>query len=281
MSATAFSVLANDNLPSPDAIVAMCTKAGFERTGIPLHDQSSGHIVAWVKYGPNVHMYEAATQHWVAQNLDANPEATVRVPLVYNAFSISTTEWPIGFIVMEYIDAPDCTKEDVKLVAQAVQMLISIRGPTSAPGHVDGGPVVHTFFVDDWTSPFIYKTVDELGRHVNGILRYKGDTRRVNLVADARAGLRLCPCDINPGNFKKPPAGKVVALDFRATCFLPPSFFAVTMEQTWDVFTQRVAMHIDYPKPKDLAAMVSASFYLVPYGSSDIGQPDNFSFYLD
>ncbi|KAG8730307.1 hypothetical protein FRC10_002893, partial [Ceratobasidium sp. 414] len=169
MSATAFSVLANDNLPSLDAIAAMCTKAGFERTRIPLHDQSSGDIIAWVKYSPNVTMHEAATQNWVAQHLNANPEATVRVPLVYNAFSISTCACPIGFIVMEYIDAPDCTEKDIKLVAQAVQTLISIQGPTSVHGHIDGGPVVHTFFVDDWTSPFIYKTVDELQRHINGI----------------------------------------------------------------------------------------------------------------
>ncbi|KAG8737682.1 hypothetical protein FRC10_007936 [Ceratobasidium sp. 414] len=232
---TGFSSLANDNLPSPDAIVAMCIKAGFERTGIPLHDQSSGDIVAWVKYSPNVTMHEAATQNWVAQHLDANPEATVRVPLVYNAFSTSTRACPIGFIVMEYIDAPDCTEQDVKLVAQAVQTLISIRGPTSVPGHVDGGPIVHTFFVDDWTSPFIYKTVDELERHVNGI----------------------------------------VALDFDATCFLPPSFIAVAMAKAWSIFAQKVAMRINYPKSEDAAAMVSASYFLVPFGRSDMGPITN------
>jgi len=56
-----------------------------------------------------------------------------------------------------------------------------------------------------------------------------GDTRRVDLVSGARDGLRLCPCDITPGNFKKCTDGTVVALDFCATCFLPPSFFAVAM----------------------------------------------------
>jgi hypothetical protein len=70
---------------------------------------------------------------------------------------------------VEYIDATDRTRKDVKLVAHAAQMLISIRGPSSAPGHVGGGPVVHTFFVDARTSSFRYETVDELEQHVNGI----------------------------------------------------------------------------------------------------------------
>ena len=96
----------------------------------------------------------------------------MQVPQVYDAFSIITTACPIGFIVMEYIDAPDCTRKDVKLVAHAVQMLISVRGPSSAPGHVGGGPVVHTFFADDRTSPFRYETVDELEQHVNGVSQH-------------------------------------------------------------------------------------------------------------
>lgn len=168
MSPSDFGFLANDNLLSRDYVVAMCQEAG-ERSGIPLANEPGKPIVAWVKYGPNVNIDEALTQDWVAKNLNANPEATVRVPRVYDAFSIATTTWPIGFIVMEYIDAPYCTRKDVKLVAPAVQTLISVRGPNSAPGHVGGGPVVHTFFVDDQTSPFRYETVYELEQHVNGV----------------------------------------------------------------------------------------------------------------
>ena len=70
---------------------------------------------------------------------------------------------------MEYIDAPDCAEEDVTVVAHAVQALIGIRGPSSAPGHVGGGPVMHNFFVSDQVSPFIYNTVNELQSHVNGV----------------------------------------------------------------------------------------------------------------
>ena len=98
---------------------------------------------------------------------------------------------------------------------------------------------------------------------------------------DAHDGLRLCPCDINPGNFKEGPDGKVVALDFGATCFLPPSFFAVAMAKAEDNFTWKVAKHINYPKSDDVEAMVSASYFMVPFGTSNMGQPDSFSFHLD
>jgi len=107
------------------------------------------------------------------------------------------------------------------------------------------------------------------------------DTRRVNLVDDARAGLYLCPSDLHPANFKKCPDGTVVALDFGATCFLPPSFFAVAIEKADSCFAREVAKLVSYPKSSDVEAMVDASYYLVPYGNNNIGQPDSFSFYLD
>lgn len=90
-------------------------------------------------------------------------------------------------------------------------------------------------------------------------------------MADASDGLRLCPCDIHPGNFKKGQDGKVVVLDFRATCFLPPSFFAVAMAKADDNFTRRVANCVNYSKSSDAEAMVSASYYSVPFGTNLIG----------
>jgi hypothetical protein len=97
------------------------------------------------------------------------------------------------------------------------------------------------------------------------------DTRQVNLVADAHAGLQLCPCDITPGNFKKCQDGTVVVLDFRATCFLPPSFFAVAMGKPAGNFAWKVSKLVSYPQSSDVDAMLAASYYLVPYGRNDIG----------
>jgi hypothetical protein len=61
-------------------------------------------------------------------------------------------------------------------------------------------------------------------------------------VADAQTGLYLCPCDISPQNFKKFEDGTVVALDFGATCFLPPVFFAVAVRKVVIYFARKVAL---------------------------------------
>lgn len=66
-------------------------------------------------------------------------------------------------------DAPDCgTRRDVQLVASAVQTLISVQGPNDIPGHVGGGPVIHSFFLD--IGPFLkYSNVNELESHINRV----------------------------------------------------------------------------------------------------------------
>jgi hypothetical protein len=107
------------------------------------------------------------------------------------------------------------------------------------------------------------------------------DPRRISFLIEAWDGLFLSPCDIHPGNFKKCADDKIVALDFRASCFLPPSFFAVAMRKADDLFTWKVALHVEYPKSDNVAAMVAASYFLVPFGRNDIGQLDTFLFYLD
>ncbi|KAG8975208.1 hypothetical protein FRB90_009581, partial [Tulasnella sp. 427] len=223
---------------------------------------------------PYVTVAEALTQDWVAKYLSAKPETALRAPRVYDTFSIDTRTRPVGYIIMEYIDAPHCTNKDVDLVAQAVQTLISIKGPTSAPGPIGGGPVVHTFFVDELISPFTYDTVEELQQHINGILRRKEDTKRVNLVADASNGLFLCPCDISLGNFKKDEDGKLVVLDFRMMCFMPPCFFAIAMAKAGHYFfAQRVAKRVKYPTSNDVNRMVDASDWLNYFGYNDVGIP--------
>jgi len=178
MSAPDIDFLVNTTLPSHDTIVALCQAAGYQRTGISLHDPSSGLIIAWVKYGANVAMAEALTQDYVAKYLIANSAADVRVPRVYAAFSRTGPDWDwdIGYIIMEYIDAPDCGEEDYKLAAKAVQKLISIKGPNAAPGPVGGGPVIHNFFME-WTSSINYTTVGELQQHINGVSECKSPVR--------------------------------------------------------------------------------------------------------
>jgi hypothetical protein len=150
-SVSNFTVLAEAvpaNLPPPEQIVALCKAAGYDKNGIAYTDPSSGAILAWFKYGPNITMDEAFTQAWVANHLNAEPDAGVKVPSVYMAFTSPHSLCSIGHIVMEYIDAADCKHSDYRQVARAVNTLIRVKGPSSAPGHLGGGAVVHNFFFD-------------------------------------------------------------------------------------------------------------------------------------
>jgi hypothetical protein len=156
------------NLPPLDNIVKLCQEAGYDVPGIPLLiDESRGVASAWVKYGWSVTMGEALTQDWVGQALNASPDAAVRIPAVYLAFEHSG----VGYIVMEYIDGPVCDDSDALRVAAAVECLIRVKGPTSTPGPVGGGPIKHRFFIE-WSSSLTYSTVQLLEDHVNGVRMY-------------------------------------------------------------------------------------------------------------
>ncbi|KAF8325328.1 uncharacterized protein EI90DRAFT_2999968 [Cantharellus anzutake] len=267
---TRFSEDVPANLPPPEQIVALCKEAGYNRHGIPFIGPF-GAVLAWFKYGPHVTLDEAFTQVWVARHLNAKPEDGVKVPQVFMAFTSPHPACTIGFIIMEYIAAPDCTSGDYERVAQAVNTLIRIKAPNSVPGPIGGGAVVHSFF-PEWTSGIRYKTSKELQSHLNQILKINKDNKRVSFEAE---GLYLCPVDINPGHFKKLEDGRIVVLDFRATCFLPESFIAYAMQKPVHKFKQMVAKYVNYPASNNVEAMAVASGYLVYYGRSNIGLPTN------
>ena len=109
-------------------------------------------------------MSEALTRDLVWQVLNASPDAAVRVPKVYHAFE----RGQFGYIVMEYIDGSGCKNSDAPQVAAVVECLIRIKGPTTAPGPIGGGPITHRFFVE-WESPVTYDTVEVLEKRVNGV----------------------------------------------------------------------------------------------------------------
>ena len=164
------------NLPSPDVIIQQCFRARAQiraqiragdpnQSGIRLVDESRDDAVhAWVKFGRSITMSEARTQHFVTQVLHDKAGATVRAPSVYLAFSRNG----IGYIVMEYIDGSICDDSDARLVADAMESLITIQSPTAEPGPIGGGPIVHRFFME-WESSVTYKSVDLLEKHINGV----------------------------------------------------------------------------------------------------------------
>lgn len=108
------------NLPSPDSeqIVVLCKNVGDKISGFPFADPSSGTLLAWFKYGPNVAMDEALTQAagWVEEHLETMPEIGVKVPRVYMTFTSAHSFCDIGYIIIEYMAAPDCKSRGCALV---------------------------------------------------------------------------------------------------------------------------------------------------------------------
>ncbi|KAF8343681.1 hypothetical protein F5887DRAFT_886426 [Amanita rubescens] len=271
MPSSTYGFLANKDLPSEESIIARCRQVGFRVSGTTLLDESSQSVIAWVKYGPNVTISEALTQDWTAKTLDSTPACGLQVPRVFHAFTRETRSCTIGYIAMQFIDAPDCDSGDVGEVAKAVQTLIDLPAPGATLGHIGGESIVHSFF-PDWIPVADYKSVQDLNDHINNILKYKEDLRRVDIVADAKSGLCLCPCDIQPRNFKKRQDGQLFALDFRATCFMPRCFVGVAMEKSQDTFGRAVATQIMYPLSGDVLAMISVSNFLVQFGRNPVGK---------
>lgn len=103
------------------------------------------------------------------------------------------------------------------------------------------------------------------------ILAHEGRGECVSFGPEVKAhGLRLCPCDMNRTNFMKDLKGMIVALDFGASCFLPPSFAFALREG--DDFTQSIARHLNYPASTQLNPMLMASYILVLFGTNKIGE---------
>ncbi|KAF5313761.1 hypothetical protein D9619_013716 [Psilocybe cf. subviscida] len=264
----------------PRVIVELCRRAQAaplpnlnQPHGVPLIDTPHTTIpYAWVKYGSSIQRGEAWTQHFVASTVNPRPMCTVRVPHVYLAF-----QWDdCVFIVMEYIHGSPCTVHDIPLVASAVHPLIQIQAPptaAAAPGPLHGGLIEHPFFVDNIAS-VVYNSVAQLESHILA-LRRLGQT--VDFATEVREqGLRLCPSDLDNSNFLLNTNGTIVAIDFGATCFLPPSFFSFALYvSTRSIFHQLLAREIEtaYPRSAQLSNMLDAAYTLVPYGKNNIALP--------
>ncbi|KAJ7434630.1 hypothetical protein B0H11DRAFT_2296098 [Mycena galericulata] len=268
---------APNNLPSRQEIIALCRAAGWDVPGLPF-PQGHPEPFAWIKYGELVTKGEALTQDKVARLLDADSgdstfRVRVRAPRVFRAFR----DDGVGYIVMEYISGTLCGENDCELAAAAVQRLVQIRDTTMiAPGPVGGGPIKHDFFAEG-DSNFTYNSVQALENHVNGILKAVGfPSSGVRFADEIRDGLLLCPCDLHSANFMKVGNGnnEIVALDFGATCFLPPSFFAASIAIPYGAFAHQVAQLV--VKPPHEAANVNllhrAAGYLVVFGTNKLGR---------
>ncbi|KAG8899422.1 subtilisin-like serine protease [Tulasnella sp. 403] len=105
------------------------------------------------------------------------------------------------------------------------------------------------------------------------ILSATGRRGRVDFSAElANYGLLLCVSDLKRVNFMRDSDGRIVAVDFGGYSFLPPSFFAFALGH--GSLAHRISTMLEYPSSPSthVAALVSASCALVPYGTNDIGE---------
>ena len=72
--------------------------------------------------------------------------------------------------------------------------------------------------------------------------------------------------------------GKLIALDFGATRFLPRCFWAYVMANATNNFALDVVKRLTSPASDNVVAMRAAASFLVPHGKNTMGQPDSFHF---
>lgn len=65
--------------------------------------------------------------------------------------------------------------------------------------------------------------------------------------------------------------GKLWAIDFGRTCFLPSSFMSYSLMMSSNVFVQSVARRVSYPVSPNLPAMSTASGRLVIFNDNALG----------
>jgi len=111
----------------------------------------------------------------VAGIVNANPASVVCVPEVHLGFSRGKR----GYIVMDFVQGTTLAqrkspkgnyyKDDIEVVAAAIQQLTDIKMPVgTAPGPVGGGRIGHDFFVD-CLSALKYHTVGHLEAQINEV----------------------------------------------------------------------------------------------------------------
>jgi hypothetical protein len=106
-----------------------------------------------------------------------------------------------------------------------------------------------------------------------------GSKRRVDFKPEVDAyGLRLCPGELKRANFIKDDEGKVAIIDFEITCFLPVSFFALSLCLSINDFDFLISPLINKPESTQLKALLRAHNGWRPFRNSNFGKFSHVSF---
>ncbi|KAG8812446.1 hypothetical protein FRC17_002032 [Serendipita sp. 399] len=253
-------------LPTPKEIVIKCKEHGEGPSNFSIY-APDGSDAAFIKYGPMVAMAEARTQKYIADIVNSDEKTVVLVPRVYYAFRSGRD----GYTVMEHVGDEDSTEDDCDTVADAVQRLRSIPSPTTSPGPVGGGILVHRFF-SDHLCDVQYNSVKDLQQHINNILAISEFPYRVDFSKEDDGQLRLCLDDIHPRNFRKDKNGRIFAVDFGKTSFLPFAFQDLAY-MDGSGFAERVGERLNHPGSQYTGILRIASGRLYLFNNSSHGLP--------
>ncbi|KAH7887172.1 hypothetical protein F5I97DRAFT_1806848, partial [Phlebopus sp. FC_14] len=229
--------------------------------GVPIN--VAGKPRFWTKYGSSVTKGEGLTQAHVAKIVNADLESIVCVPEVYVIFSWGRCR----FIVMQFVEGTTFAgrklpkgmykRDEMQAVANAVRRLVDIKMPAgTAPGPIGGGHIGHDFFLDSM-STIEYPTVEHLENQINAFAT--ASWYRFEFQTETAKDLVLCLSDLNENNFMVDPTGKVWAIDFGRTCFLPPSFVYYSLRVVSNLFGRCVARLLNRPESPNFKAMDIAS----------------------
>jgi hypothetical protein len=95
---------------------------------------------------------------------------------------------------------------------------------------------------------------------------------KVDFLSEIKNGLVLCPSDIDPSNFIVDTTGKVFAIDFGRTGYMPTSFVSYSLTTSMKPFTRMIACLVKYPISDNLRAMRVAAGLLVISGKNSLGK---------
>ncbi|GIK00428.1 hypothetical protein Aspvir_004453 [Aspergillus viridinutans] len=214
----------------------------WENGGVRIVRVSSGVVV---KYGSDVHIWEAANMRFVAQHTN------IRLPTVLDAWETngeSGHEDTICYIAMSYIRGQqldevwptlsDASRCDIQQqLHQFIQELRLLK--SDKPGPIGGGVSNGAFFTDYGAGPFVSQ--EDMERWFDGRLAV---CRQFGLVDQAQEGFRglfrdlaMCHMDLHPRNIILDGRGKVWLIDW-AFAGMYPAYFetASILRNGWTTY---------------------------------------------
>lgn len=177
-----------------------------------------------VKYGPGVTLAEAYALKYAAEHLD---HEIVRVPSFVQFFTSGSEPWPIGYLVMTFVEGTTIDRsneEDASVALKILRAVAHLHSFThTVPGPLDGSPARGLL----WSEYGAGQSFGSIGMLQDYIDIRLSQSR--SLVDITNSTLHLCHMDLAPRNIIVDDRGVICLLDWGCAGFYPSSF------ETWAI----------------------------------------------